>query len=85
MGWNTVAVPLPGSVVADGDRYYFVHSFHLRCDDEQDVAATSSHGEPFVAAVRHRNVHGVQFHPEKSHAYGMRVLQAFAELEPAAT
>ncbi len=77
MGWNEVepADPVffrghePGET-----RFYFVHSFHIVCDDPRAVAARSHYGSPFVAAVRDRHIWGAQFHPEKSHRHGMTVL-----------
>lgn len=83
MGWNVVtpkrpsllldAVPLPR-------RFYFVHSYHLVCTHVEDILATTSYGITFTAAVAHENILGLQFHPEKSHKYGMAVLKAFAEI-----
>lgn len=60
------------------DRFYFLHSFYVHCDDEADVAATSYYGGPFTCAVRRGNVFGVQFHPEKSQSAGLRLLTNFA-------
>lgn len=62
------------------ERFYFVHSYHLVCRDPADIAATIDYGGPVTVAVSRGNVHGVQFHPEKSHRFGMRLLKAFAEL-----
>ncbi len=76
MGWNEVE-PVDSLMFAGHEanrsRYYFVHSFHVECSDVSDVAAWS------MAAVRRRNVWGAQFHPEKSHAFGMRLLKNFVE------
>jgi glutamine amidotransferase len=58
-------------------RFYFVHSYHLRCDSEDVVAATAHHGYDFTAAVVKGNIAGVQFHPEKSHQFGMLLLDRF--------
>ena len=63
-----------------GERFYFVHSYHMRCDNQKDVAATIHHGSDLCAAVSRGNVHGAQFHPEKSHRFGMRLLKSFAEI-----
>lgn len=59
-------------------RFYFSHSYHLVCDDPADVAATAWYGEDFTAVVGRDRVWGVQFHPEKSHRYGMELLRCFA-------
>jgi len=61
----------------DERRFYFVHSYHVCCDVESDVAALATHGIEFVAAFSRGNVHGVQFHPEKSHRYGKQLLSDF--------
>lgn len=59
-------------------RFYFVHSYHLVCDDPADVLATAQYGIEFTAMVHRANVWGAQFHPEKSHRFGMRLLGNFA-------
>jgi imidazole glycerol-phosphate synthase subunit HisH len=58
-------------------RFYFVHSYHLDCNQAEQVSATAIHGYEFVAAVEKDNVAGVQFHPEKSHRFGMALLNNF--------
>jgi glutamine amidotransferase len=63
------------------ERFYFVHSYHVCCHSPADVAATIDYGSALVCAVNHGNIHGAQFHPEKSHRFGMRLLQSFADLE----
>ena len=81
MGWNTTS-PVHADLLFEGldaeSRFYFVHSFHVTCDDDW-VLARTEYGDPFVSAIRHRNIMGVQFHPEKSHRFGMRLLRNFAE------
>jgi glutamine amidotransferase len=80
MGWNRVVVERRGLLPDDGDqRYYFVHSYAMVCDDPDDIVATTTYGRPFVSAVQRGNVAGVQFHPEKSHRFGLEVLRRFAE------
>ena len=83
MGWNDVQ-PSTGSPLfvglEDEARFYFLHSFFFECDDPAHVAATASYGIDFNCAVSSGNVHGVQFHPEKSHHFGARLLKNFAEL-----
>jgi imidazole glycerol-phosphate synthase subunit HisH len=64
-------------------RYYFVHSYHIACENSEDVLLTADYGMPFVAGFQRGNVLGVQFHPEKSHSFGMAFLRAFADWQPA--
>lgn len=62
-------------------RYYYVHSYHFRCDAPEMVICTAEHGYRFASGVAHRNIMGVQFHPEKSHKFGMQLLKNFALME----
>jgi glutamine amidotransferase len=82
MGWNLVR-PTRSSPLTDGlpdePRFYFVHSFHVRCQNPGDVLLTTRYGEEIHSAFQHGNVSGVQFHPEKSHKFGMALLRNFAE------
>ena len=82
MGWNTVRSRgssfLSRSLAAD-DRFYFVHSYHVRCDELDDVSLVADYGGEVVAGVVRGNVAGTQFHPEKSHKFGLALLKAFAE------
>jgi glutamine amidotransferase len=80
MGWNTVSWQGdagPGNLLADGDYFYFVHAYLARPDDPTVIAATTDYGGPFCSAVRRGRLFATQFHPEKSQAAGMRLLQAF--------
>ena len=83
MGWNTVRPLREHPLFAgmpDDMRFYFVHSYHVVCDDPYSALAAAEYGGDFVAAVARDNVMGVQFHPEKSHRFGMQLLRNFAEL-----
>ena len=60
-------------------RFYFVHSFHAVCDRNEDALALTNHGYDFAAAIGRDNVMGTQFHPEKSHKFGLRLLGNFVE------
>jgi glutamine amidotransferase len=83
MGWNTV-VPRPDAALFQGQegpwRFYFVHSYHVCCQDPADVLCTTTYGSPFTSAVARGNILGVQFHPEKSHAFGMKLFRSFLAL-----
>ena len=80
MGWNTVELkkssPLFEDMFAE-PRFYFVHSYHLRCDNHDDELCLTHHGYDFASAIARDNIFGVQFHPEKSHKFGMRLLENF--------
>ena len=83
MGWKELrfsrSAPLLNELNAES-RFYFVHSYHLVCDHMGDVLATAHYGIDFTAMVERANVWGAQFHPEKSHRFGMMLLQNFAAL-----
>ncbi len=81
MGWNSVDGGGHPLLPPDGDAY-FVHSYRFDAADPQAVAATCTYGERFPAMVARDNIAGVQFHPEKSQAYGLRFLANFLEWSP---
>lgn len=84
MGWNVVKVAKETPLIPVGGdewRFYFVHSYYAVCGDSSDILATAEHGQDFVAAFSHRNIFGVQFHPEKSHRFGMQLMQRFMEMQ----
>ncbi|HXT16701.1 MAG TPA: imidazole glycerol phosphate synthase subunit HisH [Gemmatimonadaceae bacterium] len=85
MGWNQVRAVRPHPLLQDSTdetRFYFVHSYHLRCADDSAVIGTTEYGYEFPSVVGQGNVMGVQFHPEKSHRFGMRLLTSFAAGAP---
>jgi glutamine amidotransferase len=80
MGWNEVSKAKESKLLENMPldlRYYFVHSYHIVCSNQEDVLLNSSYGNTFVAAVERENIMGVQFHPEKSHKFGMKLLNNF--------
>jgi imidazole glycerol-phosphate synthase subunit HisH len=81
MGWNDVFV-VDGAPVLESGEAYFLHGYHFEASDGANVAATTSHGATLVAAVAKGNILGVQFHPEKSQAYGIATLKRFLEWKP---
>ncbi|MHC1682796.1 MAG: imidazole glycerol phosphate synthase subunit HisH [Clostridiaceae bacterium] len=82
MGWDiTIPTKVDDSLVkglSTNQRYYFVHSYHAVCENEENVLMTCEYGYSFAAAVKKGNIYGVQFHPEKSHKFGMALLENFA-------
>ena len=83
MGWQDVhftkQTPLNAGI-ENYPRYYFVHSYVMGCDDKVDVLGVSHYGYDYTVAVQHQNIYGVQFHPEKSHRFGMQLLKNFAQI-----
>jgi imidazole glycerol-phosphate synthase subunit HisH len=83
MGWNDVRPLASGGLFAGLEpdaRFYFLHSYYFQCQRPEDELAVSDYGVRFACAVRHGNVYGVQFHPEKSHHYGVQLLKNFASI-----
>lgn len=80
IGWNTITMrrqdPLLEGLPADS-RFYFVHSYLMLCGDKTHEVARSQHGKEFTAVVRQENVCGMQFHPEKSHKFGLHIMRRF--------
>lgn len=61
-------------------RFYHVHSYHVVCEEPEDITAVTHYGYDFTSAVQRNNVMGVQFHPEKSHRFGMDLIKHFTEI-----
>jgi len=85
MGWSDIAVArenplLPKEIEGRPPRYYFLHSYFVDCADSADVMATADHGSTFACAIEHENLFAVQFHPEKSHRFGLELFRRFAAL-----
>jgi glutamine amidotransferase len=83
MGWNDVRPASTNRLfdeLQDSARFYFLHSYYVNCDRQEDVLATCNYGADFTCAVQSSNIYGVQFHPEKSHSFGNRLLVNFARL-----
>jgi glutamine amidotransferase len=83
MGWNDV-IPIENHPLFIGLEeeaiFYFLHSFYFKCNNPNDSIATSVYGLSFSSAVNHNNIYGIQFHPEKSHHFGEKLLYNFAKL-----
>jgi imidazole glycerol-phosphate synthase subunit HisH len=83
MGWNTLTFNEEGAMfneLDDKSRFYFVHSYHVVCQSTDDILATAHYGGDFVAMFNRDNIYGAQFHPEKSHRFGMQLLKNFTDL-----
>ena len=83
MGWNDIRTRKSNALFDDLDsdaRFYFLHSYYFAPDNQEDVLAETDYNGVFASSVQSGNVCGVQFHPEKSHAWGIRLLRNFAEL-----
>jgi glutamine amidotransferase len=86
MGWQEISPTRASPLFPDGSgeqRFYFSHAYHLVCNDPGDVAATATYGYEFAAAVHRGNILGTQFHPEKSHVFGLEVYRRFVGLQAA--
>ena len=83
MGWTDVKQSKPSALtneLGEQPRFYFVHSYHVSPHDPEDELLQANYGYDFTAAVNRDNIFGVQFHPEKSHKFGMKILENFARL-----
>jgi glutamine amidotransferase len=83
MGWNQIKPTKPDPLFNElpvDSRFYFVHSYHVTCDDPSDVLAQTTHGISFCSVIGHENIWGAQFHPEKSHRFGLKLLSNFLSL-----
>ncbi len=82
MGWNAVMVRKTSPLfdgLTEEQRFYFLHSYHVVCTEQDDVLTETVHGYPFTSSYARGNIIGAQFHPEKSHRFGMEFLRRFAE------
>lgn len=83
IGWNVV-IPKNNNVLfntlPEEQRFYFVHAYYIQSNNPSEVAATAFYGQEFTCALSNENIFGVQFHPEKSHRYGMALLTKFSSI-----
>ena len=82
MSWNYINIKQPSPIWQDLDvapRFYFVHSYHVICHNHNNTLATTTYGYEFTSVIGQENIVGTQFHPEKSHKFGMKLLKNFAE------
>lgn len=84
MGWNYITKSNDHALLNSSfsnQKFYFVHSYYVVCNNNDDILATTNYGIKFVSVFKHKNIFGCQFHPEKSHKYGLEVLKNFSELK----
>ena len=82
MGWNEVEITNKHAIcenLYDYARFYFVHSYHVVCEEEKNVLMKTKFGNEFASGIINNNILGVQFHPEKSHKFGMQLIKNFIE------
>lgn len=83
MGWNSLDKRKDSILlnnINNDELFYFVHSYHLKCENEKDVLATTEYGTIFISAIQKDNIFGTQFHPEKSHDAGSLILNNFIKM-----
>jgi imidazole glycerol-phosphate synthase subunit HisH len=82
MGWNFIKKVNNSPLLTEVDenfRFYFIHSYHVSCAEPAEIVAETNHLYDFVSIIQKDNIFGVQFHPEKSHRFGMKILKNFVE------
>ena len=85
MGWNIVdkaneSLLIQGFEEFDETRFYFVHSYFVKVENEKNSILKSNYGVEFDSAIQKDNIYGAQFHPEKSHKFGMKIFENFARI-----
>jgi len=83
MGWNSIEIVKNNLLLQEIDPhfgFYFLHSYYFECEDENNILATTEYSTTFASAVNRENIFGIQFHPEKSHFNGVKLLHNFAKL-----
>ena len=83
MGWNLVEKSTPSELTSDFDeesKFYFVHSFYVKVNSEENSIFKTMYGFKFDSAIQYKNIFGAQFHPEKSHKFGMKLLKNFSKI-----
>ena len=83
IGWNSLTKKKDSVLLNHIDNeslFYFIHSYHMQCNDEQDIISTTLYDYSFVSSIQRENIYGTQFHPEKSHDWGSVILKNFIGL-----
>ena len=83
MGWNSIKINNDSSLISGlstDSKFYFVHSYYVKCNSAENSICSTVHGIEFDSIIAKENIYGAQFHPEKSHKYGMRLLENFSRI-----
>lgn len=83
MGWNDIRIEQENDLtknLIESSRFYFVHSYYVKCSNRENCLMTSNYGFDFASAIVKNNIFGLQFHPEKSHKYGKKLISNFVKL-----
>lgn len=83
MGWNTMKPVKESPVLTnlnEGSRFYFLHSYYVICNNQEDILTETTYGITYASAINKNNIYGIQYHPEKSHSNGVQLLKNFALL-----
>ena len=82
MGWDKIEPINTNNIFKNlnDNRFYFIHSYHVKCKNDENILAKANYYQSFTCAINRNNIFGVQFHPEKSHKFGMILLKNFSEI-----
>tara|TARA_E500000178_G_C17007541_1_gene748910 strand:- start:120 stop:731 length:612 start_codon:yes stop_codon:yes gene_type:complete len=83
MGWNSIKITnndLLLSGLEEDEYFYFCHSYYFNCVNQKNILAETNYGHEFPCVIKNDNIYGIQFHPEKSHDSGLKILKNFAQL-----
>ncbi|WP_417559034.1 imidazole glycerol phosphate synthase subunit HisH [Mesoflavibacter zeaxanthinifaciens] len=83
MGWNVVVKSTESKLTenfSDEPRFYFVHSYYVEVENQENAILKTNYGFEFDSAIQHNNIYGAQFHPEKSHKFGMKLFENFSKI-----
>lgn len=82
MGWNSIKIEKE-NILLDGilqsELFYFVHTYHIKCFDNKDILANTNYSYGFTSVIQKDNIYGTQFHPEKSHGKGLKIIKNFVQ------
>jgi imidazole glycerol-phosphate synthase subunit HisH len=82
IGWNSLDIQKESKLLEEINKdslFYFVHSYHVKCVNSKDVLSITNYYQNFVSSIKKKNIYGVQFHPEKSHKDGLKILKNFID------